>query len=92
MLTYDTCDMYLAGYLMACGCPLAGYSKQGGNVSFQFEMKKKLEDLVENYYGLKAAVSPQSYGSALKNLKNIIYQYNHNYEKHTNQQQPRKVD
>jgi hypothetical protein len=61
---------------------LQSHSIDGVKTVFCFEQTDKLLQLVEDYYNMKAVINPMHYGSALKNLKNILYQknYNHNYD------------
>ena len=40
--------------------------------------------LVENYYKMKAVINPLAYGSALKILKNIVYQQKNTYNYYDN--------
>jgi len=81
-MNYNTSDLYLAGYLMASGVPLKSNEKSSGTTIFCFEKTDKLLQLVDNYFNMCAQINPLHYGSALKILKNILYQknYNHNYD------------
>jgi hypothetical protein len=81
-MNYNTSDLYLAGYLMASGIPLKSNERESGTTIFYFEKTDKLLQLVEKYFNMQAVINPLHYGSALKILKNILYQknYNHNYD------------
>lgn len=76
-MNYETNDTYLSGYLVAMGVPIQSHCKDGNTTVFSFEQTDELDELVEKYYSLRALISPQSYGAALKILKNLIYQSNH---------------
>jgi hypothetical protein len=78
-MNYQTTDTYLAGYLMASGCPLKAHTRDGSSTQFILEQTDKLQQLVEDYFNMNANVNPLHYGSALKILKNIIYQKDNNY-------------
>jgi hypothetical protein len=73
-----TNDLYLAGYLLASGFSLESHIRQGTSTVFCFNESDKLNKLVEDYFNVKGAVNPLQYGSALRILKNIIYQKDNN--------------
>ena len=75
-MNYETNDLYLSGYLVATGIPLKSHTSANGYTIFRFEETDKLKKLVDEYYLLNAVINPQRFGSALKNLKNILYQGN----------------
>ena len=75
-MLYETKDLYLSGYLIVMGVSLDSNSKTNGQTTFRFVQTDKLKELVNQYYDLSALVNPQQYGSALKILKNILYQTN----------------
>jgi hypothetical protein len=77
-------DLYLSGFLVANGIPVKSHSKEGNTTIFCFEQTEKLDELVQQYYSLNASVNPQRYGSALKILKNLIYQANDNHNNYGN--------
>ena len=82
-MNFNTSDLNLAGYLLASGMQLQSHHSEQGRTIFCIEQTDRLLQLVEEYYNMKAMINPQRYGSALKSLKNILYQrnYNHNYDK-----------
>jgi hypothetical protein len=91
---YETSDLYLAGFLQASELALQSNRRQGSQTIFCFEQTDKLMQLVENYYNMKAVINPLAYGSALKILKNIVYQKNNTYNYYDNSNtshQSRKV-
>jgi hypothetical protein len=93
-LYYETSDIYLAGFLQASELPLQTNRRQGSQTIFCFEQTDKLMQLVENYYKMKAVINPLAYGSALKILKNIVYQQKNTYNYYDNSNinhQSRKV-
>ena len=76
---YETKDLYLSGYLIAMNLPLDSHTKINGNTIFRFVQTDKLKEFVNQYYNMSSLVNPQKYGSALKVLKNVLYQStNHN--------------
>jgi hypothetical protein len=90
---YETSDFNLAGYLYAIGFKLAAHRADGAQTIFCFDKTDTLLQRVEDYFNLSALINPLRYGSALKIMKNIIYQKNNNY-KYDNQQfshQPRRT-
>jgi len=84
---YETFDLNLAGYICASGCQLVAHKTDETRTAFCFDKTDKLQQHVEDYYQMKAVINPLHYGSALKILKNIIYQKNNNYDNY----QSRKV-
>ena len=78
-MTYETTDINLTGYLVASGMSLLSHRSDNGRTVFSLEQTDKLIQLVEDYYNMTAMINPLRYGSALKILKNIVYQKHHNY-------------
>lgn len=78
-MTYETTDINLTGYLVASGMSLLTHRSDNGRTTFCLEQTDRLIELVEDYYNMTAVINPLKYGSALKMLKNVIYQKNHNY-------------
>jgi hypothetical protein len=76
--SFQTADLYLAAYLLAIDLPISGHSSEDGTTTFVFDASQKLSRLVEDYYDLKALVNPQKLASAIKSLKNILYETNKN--------------
>ena len=88
-MNYEVSDTYLAGYLMASGIPLVSNRREGYKTIFCFDQTDKLQELVNGYFNMTQKVIPLQYGSALKILKNIIYQredYNYDNQRMFNQQ------
>lgn len=79
---FNTNDIYLAGFLQASGHLLCGHHREGRKMIFSFEETPAVKKLVGDYYNMNASINPLHYGSALKVLKNILYQnnYNDNYD------------
>jgi len=73
MNTYTNRDFYLSSYLIAAGMQLKSYHKTNGITTFEFDNSEKLHDLIQKYYSMNATVNAMQYGSAIKNLKSIIY-------------------
>ncbi|MEX1138364.1 MAG: DUF5659 domain-containing protein [Bacteroidota bacterium] len=63
---------------MASGLPLVSSRKDRGQTVFCFTETDKLLQLVQGYFNMTSTVVPLQYGSALKILKNIVYQDRHN--------------
>lgn len=78
-MDYETNDLYLSGYLIASGMQMISHTKEGSQTTFLFKNSDELKRLVESYYNLNALVNPQRLASALKALKNIIYQKENMY-------------
>ena len=78
-MNFETNDIYLAGFLQASGLNLDSNYKDGSKTIFCYEQTSKVQMLVNDYYNMKATINPMHYGSALKNLKNIVYQKNNQY-------------
>lgn len=87
-MKYETNDMYLAGYLQAVGFVMQSNHTEGSKTIFCYEQTDKLKALVNDYYNMKAIINPLLYSGALKNIKNIVYQQNnqYNYDNHSNHQ------
>jgi hypothetical protein len=81
-MTYETNDLYLSGYLVANGFQLQSHANVSGQTIFRFNQTDELKKLVEKYYNLDGSVNPQRLASALKSLKNIIYQKENKYNYH----------
>jgi hypothetical protein len=88
---YQTYDLNLAGYICASGIQLVTHTTDGTRTTFCFDKTPELQQLVEDYYQMKAVINPLHYGSALKILKNIIYQKNNNYDNQQFSHQSRKT-
>jgi len=83
-MKYTVSDLYMAGYLLASGIPLQSHEKETGTTIFCFEQTDRLLQLVEEYFNMRALINPQQYGSALKILKNIVYQKDGHYNNYDN--------
>jgi hypothetical protein len=73
MDTYTNRDFYLSSYLIAAGIQLKSFHKTNGITTFEFDNSEKLQKLVQEYYSMNAFVNAMLYGSAIKNLKSILY-------------------
>ncbi len=72
--TYTSRDFYLCAYLIATGCELEAYRKDGGNLTtFVFNNSQELQQHVKKFYALEATINPVVYGNALRNLKSMIH-------------------
>ena len=73
MDTYLNRDFYLSSYLIAAGMQLKFFHKTNGITTFGFDNSEKLQQLVNQYYSMNATINATAYGSAIKNLKNVIH-------------------
>jgi hypothetical protein len=78
MRTYSNRDFYLSAYLISEGYKLASHLRNDGITTFQFTADENIEDAVNNYYSMKAMVSPLAYSSAIRSLKTVIHSSNSN--------------
>lgn len=69
---YNTRDLYLAAYLVACDIPLRSHSNEGGNTQFAFIENNVLDKAVEAYSAFTASVNPITYANAIRTLKSIV--------------------
>lgn len=79
MQKYSTTDFYLTGFLVASNVSLIDHSRQDRTTTFTFEHTDQLDQLITEYYGMRATVNPFSYGTALKQLKGLIHSYTNIY-------------
>lgn len=77
-MKYETQDYFLSAYLVASGLVMATHHWDGNKMIFEFDQSDKLLKLVQTYYSLQGQINPQAFTAALKNLKNIMYQYKNN--------------
>jgi len=69
----NTKDFYFAAYLIAKGCRMKSYSRDAGITTFYFHNDENTADLSAEYYDMKGAIEPITYGNAQRNLKSIIH-------------------
>ncbi len=77
-MKYETQDYFLSAYLVASGCVMVSHHWNGSKLIFEFDQSEKLLKFVQTYYSLQGQINPQAFTAALKNLKNIMYQYKNN--------------
>ncbi|MAT37968.1 MAG: hypothetical protein CL946_00005 [Ectothiorhodospiraceae bacterium] len=80
MNTYQTADFYLSSFLVANSLPLAGHSRDLGKVTFEFPQTEETKKLINEFYELRGSVEPNSFSSAIKYLKKVIYDYKPKYK------------
>ena len=68
-------DLYLAGYLYACGLPFIGTRREGRVCWFEFGEKSKCIELQSSFLSRKGMVSAKDYADALRTLKQIIFDF-----------------
>ena len=81
---YKSQDFYLCAFLMAAGVQLRSYHKENRSTVFLFEKDNKLDELIGDFYSMRASVNPVSYGQSIKNLKSIIHSNTNINSNHTN--------
>lgn len=72
-------NYYFSAFLIAEGCELAGIepSISGKNhFIFCFYNTKKLQQLKEDFFALRAVVKPQEFANAQRSLKSLIINKN----------------
>ena len=74
MNTYDIKDLYLAAFMVASGQSIVKHERNAEFSLFSFTNSQQVLDLASSYYGFSATVNPITFASAVKNLKNIMYQ------------------
>ncbi len=78
MKTYSNRDFYLSAYLISEGYKLTAHLRNEGITTFHFTSDENIEDVIDNYYSMKAMVSPLAYSSAIRSLKTVIHSSNSN--------------
>jgi hypothetical protein len=72
-MTYSCKDTNLAAYLIVSGCAMTGFTRVDKLTMFEFAQTDRINDLVSQYYSLKATVNPLTYGNALRSIRTIIH-------------------
>lgn len=68
---FETRDLNLASFLLACGHPLTGTSKDGDRTVFQF-LKRNASGLLNDYFD-NALIPVQSFVQAQQKIRIIIH-------------------
>jgi hypothetical protein len=66
-------DFYLSAYLISSGFALKDHKREKGFTTFIFENSGKLQELVNQFYSLKAQTEPIKYSQAIRSLKGVIH-------------------
>lgn len=90
MNSYSNKDFYLSSFLIASGEELRSYTRTNGITTFVFNETERLENLVNKYYSMNAAVEPMKFGAAIKNLKSVIHSANTNSNSNNNNERKSK--
>jgi len=73
MNIYKCKDFYLSSFLLSAGCNLIDTPVSSGITTFIFEDNEVLNNLIKDFYSLKASVEPTKYANAIKTLKSILH-------------------
>ena len=73
MQIYKSKDFYLSSFLLCKGCNLIDAPVSNGVTTFMFEEDEILNNLIKEFYSLKASVEPTKYANAIKTLKSILH-------------------
>ena len=71
--SFESNDFYGSAFLIASGIPMRSHFRTGQITTFIFDDSEQVQDLLTDYYSLRANINPATYASALKNLKSIIH-------------------
>jgi len=71
--SFESNDFYGSAFLIASGIPMRSHFRTGQITTFIFDDSEIVQDLLTDYYSLRASINPATYASALKNLKSIIH-------------------
>lgn len=71
--SFESNDFYGSAFLIASGIPMRSHFRTGQITTFIFDDSEQVQDLLTDYYSLRANINPATYASALKNLKSIIW-------------------
>lgn len=66
-------DLYLAGYLFACGLPYIKTRRDGKTCWFRFDDRGRGEKLQQEYILGTGTVNAKAYSDSLRTLKGIIF-------------------
>lgn len=70
---YSTSDLNIAATIIVSWFPLQHIEKKKGKWEFFFNASHKLTRLTEDYFLWKIRLDPLEYSSAIKTLKNYLY-------------------
>jgi len=87
---FESNDFYGSAFLIASGIPMRSHFRTGQITTFIFDDSEQVQDLLTDYYSLRASINPATYASALKNLKSIIHGAYINKTKNTYHEQSQK--
>jgi hypothetical protein len=68
---YMTCDLYLAAFFVASGCPIKNTKSEPRKVHFLFDDNEILERLKLAYYTRQGKIDGLSYADNIKSLKSL---------------------
>ncbi len=68
---YKTCDLYLAAFFSAAGCPVKTTSRDLKKVYFMFENTEMLKTLKDAYFLRQGKIDGLTYADTIKSLKSL---------------------
>lgn len=71
---YKTSDFYLASFLKARGLKLVGTERQGRRVTFSFEERPELGELIMSFYN-DGMVQVNAFAHAIQDLKAVVHNW-----------------
>jgi hypothetical protein len=73
MTTWETCDLYIAGYLLAQEFEVVSTRREGERVFFVFEDDEELRETVASWGTSQGFVVGHRYAHALRDLKYLVH-------------------
>jgi hypothetical protein len=72
---FQTCDLYLASFLLAAGAHMSRHERdqRSKRVYFVFEKNPLLQDLKVNYFARSAKVDALTFADNIKSLKSLCH-------------------
>lgn len=77
-ILYETPDLYLAAFLKAKGTILKNSKKEKGRITFIFQDKGNIQDLIKDYFN-DSNVAVLTFKAALRDLRSIIFDYKNSF-------------
>ena len=68
---YKTCDLYLASFFAAAGCPIKNTSRDSKKVFFFFENNEIIDKLRSAYFLRQGSIDALTYADNIKSLKSL---------------------
>ena len=73
--TYNSCDLYLAAFLLSSGCRMSSSERdpKTKRVYFVFEKNPMINELKVSYFARQAKVDALSFADNIKSLKSLCH-------------------